>query len=213
VADLVRNSRARVSGPLCLLLATAAFSAVSAGVTAAEIFKWKDEKGVVHYSNSPPPQGTNATVLDENKSKVSVVPGYKAPDGVPAPGGDAALQDRVRRLERELEQERQSQSAATQSQAEAYEKWRAECLAQRGTNCDDPNAATVPVYGGYPVPPVVRPPGRPGRPSAPSGAPPGYTVGPGPGGIGGQYVPNPPRPIPPIGSEPPPDPRPVPLRR
>jgi len=204
-----RKIFASVCGPLCLL---AAATFVPADATAAEIFKWKDEKGVVHYSNSPPPQGTDATVLDEAKSKVSVVPGYKPPDGAPVPSGDPALQDRVRRLERELEQERQSQSAATQSQADAYERWRAECLAQRGTDCDNPNAAVAPIYGGYPAPPVIRPPGRPIRPTAPSGAPPGYTVGPGPGGIGGQYVPNPPRPVP-NPSEAPLDPRPVPLRR
>jgi len=201
----------RVSGSFGLVAAAVFVSAST--IDAAEIYKWKDEKGVVHYSNTPPPQGTDATVLDENKGKVSVVPGYKAPDGAAPSGSDAALQDRVRRLERQLEQERQSQSAASQSEADAYARWRADCLAQRRTDCDDPNAAVTPVYGGYPVPPVVRPPPvSPGRPGAPSSAPPGYTVGPGPGGIGGQYVPNPPRPVP-NGNEPLPGPRPVPLQR
>ncbi|MCG6875974.1 MAG: DUF4124 domain-containing protein [Betaproteobacteria bacterium] len=203
---MVRSIGACVPASLCLLVAAAI---VSASAAADEIYKWKDKNGVVHYSNSPPPKDANASVLDESKGKVSVVPGYKPPDGATVPGGDPALQDRVRRLERQLEQERQSQSASTQSQADAYEQWRTDCLAQRRTDCDDPNAAVAPVYGGYPVPPVVRPPGRPVRPSAPSGAPPGYTVGPGPGGIGGQYVPNPPRPIP-NGNEPLPSPRPVP---
>ena len=192
------------------LLVTAALA--STGAIAAEIYKWKDEKGVVHYSNSPPPKGANATVLDESKSKVSVVPAYKPPDGAPVPGGDSALQDRVRRLERDLEQERQSQSAATRSQADAYEQWRAECLAQRRTDCDDPNASIAPVYGGYPAPQVVRPPGRPVKPPYPSVVPPGYTVGPGPGGVGGQYVPNPPPQLP-SGNDPPPVRRPVPLER
>jgi hypothetical protein len=214
VKALVKNRRTSILEPPCALVAAVFISAISMGATGAEIFKWKDEKGVVHYSNSPPPKGTEATVLDESKSNVSVVPGYKPPDGATVPGSDPALQDRVRRLERELDQERQSQSAAAQSQADAYAKWRAECLAQRGTDCDDPNAAGTPIYGGYPYPgpPVVRPPGRPDRPRPPSGAPPGYTVGPGPGGIGGQYVPNPPRPVS-NPSEPPLDPRPVPLQR
>lgn len=183
------------------LLAMATFMWAS-GSDAADIYKWTDEKGVVHYSNTPPPKGASATVLDESKGKVSVVPAYKAPDSASAAGSDPALQDRVRRLERELEQERQSQSASTQSQAGAYAEWRAQCLAQRRTDCDDPNAAVAPVYGGdyYYPPQVVRPPGRPINPGTP-GAPPGYTVGPGPGGIGGQYVPNPPRPVP-NGNEP-----------
>ena len=182
------------------------------GVDAAEIYKWKDEKGVVHYSNTPPPKDANASVLDESKGKVSVVPAYKGPET--APKSDAELQERVRRLERDLERERQSQSAATQSQSEAYERWRADCIAQRRSDCDDPNAAAAPVYGdgGYYYPPVVRPPVNPGRPNRPSGAPPGYTVGPGPGGIGGAYVPNPPRPLP-NGNDPLPAPRPAPLRR
>jgi hypothetical protein len=192
----------------------AAVACVAAGAAdASEIYKWTDEKGVVHYSNTPPPKGASATVLDESKGKVSVVPAYKPPDGAAASGNDPALQDRVRRLERELEQERRSQSAAAQSQTDAYDQWRADCLAQRRTDCDDPNAAAAPVYSGYPAPPVVRPPGRPINPGNPVVAPPGYTVGPGPGGVGGQYVPNPPRPVP-NGNEPEPvPPRAVPLRR
>ena len=195
---------------LGLVLAGVLLSAAT--IDAAEIYKWRDDKGIVHYSNTPPPQGTDASVLDENKGKVSVVPAYRAPDG--AADGDAALQDRVRRLERQLEQERtsQQQTISPQADADAYARWRADCLAQRRTDCDDPGAAAVPVYG-YPAPPaVVRPPGRPVRPSSPSGAPPGYTVGPGPGGIGGQYVPNPPRPRP-NPSEPVLDPRPIPTPR
>jgi len=196
----------RTPGTLTLVVAAALVALDTSD--AAEIYKWKDEKGVVHYSNTPPPQGSSATVLDESKGKVSVVPGYKPP---PAPTGDAALQDRVRRLERELDQERQSQSAPAQSQAQTYDQWYAQCVAQRRTDCDDPGAGVAPVYGGYPGPQVVRPPGRPIGGGS-SGAPPGYTVGPGPGGIGGAYVPNPPRLVQP-GEVPPPVARPVPLQR
>lgn len=211
MAGILRSVFGGVRGSVGLAIAAALVSV--GAIDAAEIYKWKDEKGVVHYSNTPPPQGTDASVLDENKGKVSVVPAYKAPDGAATSGNDAALQDRVRRLERQLELERQSQAVAPQSEADAYARWRADCLAQRRTDCDDPNAAAIPVYG-YPPPTVVRPPpSRPGRPNAPgSGAPPGYTVGPGPGGIGGQYVPDPPRPLP-NGNEPIPNPRPVPLQR
>jgi len=208
----VTKHRSRVAAPVALAIGMAWLAIGDAG--AAEIYKWKDEKGVVHYSNTPPPKDANASVLDESKGKVSVVPAYKAPDA-PRGANDAELQERVRRLERDLERERQSQSAAAQSQSDAYARWRADCLAQRRSDCDDPSAAGVPVYGegGYYYPQVVRPPGTgPALPNRPSGAPPGYTVGPGPGGIGGAYVPNPPRPVP-NPSDGPPGPRPTPLPR
>lgn len=198
---------ARTPGTLTLFVAAALLALETSH--ADEIYKWKDEKGVVHYSNTPPPQGAGATVLDESKGKVSVVPAYKPPSAAPGTGSDPALQDRVRRLERELDQERQSQSAATQNQTQTYEQWREQCLAQRRTDCDDPGAAAAPVYDGYPGPQVVRPPpGRPIGSRGSTGAPPGYTVGPGPGGIGGAYVPNPPPLVQP--GEPQPVPRPVP---
>lgn len=177
------------------LLASVLLASTPASAQPSSIYKWKDDKGVVHYSNSPPPEGTKATVLDESKSKISVVPATKAPKS-PAAATDRQLQNRVQRLERELEDERRSQAAASQTQSEAYQRWREECLKQRRLDCDDPTAAAAPIYG-YPGPPVVRPPGsRPPRPGSPNLAPPGYTVGPGPAGIGGQYVPLPPRPQP-----------------
>ncbi len=162
----------------------------------SQIYKWKDDKGIVHYSNSPPPKGTEASVLDESKSKVSVVPAIQTPANS-ASDSDKQLKNRVQSLERELENERRGQPAASQAQAENYQRWREECLSQRRLDCDDPAAAAGPIYG-YPAPPVVRPPGpRPPRSDFPNVVPPGYTVGPGPGGIGGQYVPMPPRPRPP----------------
>jgi Domain of unknown function (DUF4124) len=210
VSAFVKRILARTPSTLTLVVAAALVSLDT--LDAAEIYKWKDDKGVVHYSNTPPPQGSSATVLDESKGKVSVVPAYKPPPAAPGAGNDPALQDRVRRLERELDQERQSQSAATQNQTQTYDQWRAQCLAQRRTDCDDPGAA-APVYDGYyPGPQVVRPPGPPIGSGGSSGAPPGYTVGPGPGGIGGAYVPNPPPLIQNTG-RPPPGPRPVPLQR
>ncbi|MCL4801507.1 MAG: DUF4124 domain-containing protein [Burkholderiales bacterium] len=173
------------------------------------IYKWRDANGVVHYSNSPPPKGTDATVLDQRNSKVSVVPAIQAPADAAAgagAGADTQLQNRVQRLERELEDERRSQAAAAQAQSDAYQRWREECLKQRRLDCDDPAAVPTEVYG-YPAPPVVRPPiARPPKPP-PSTAPPGYIVGPGPAGIGGQYVPAPPKPQQPAGEPERPRPR------
>jgi len=157
----VRVRWPRASGALCvgLLLASAAAIAQQ-----SSIYKWTDDRGGVHYSNSPPPEGTKATVLDESNSKVSVVPATKPPDAASAP--DPQLQSRVQRLERELEDERRAQAAAAQAQSEAAQRAREECLAQRRTDCDNPYAAPSPVYG-YPAPAVIRPP-RPVKPIAPA---------------------------------------------
>jgi hypothetical protein len=195
-ASLRRNFRAGVWALTSALVASTLLVSEYGSAQQSTIYKWKDDKGIVHYSNSPPPEGTKATVLDESKSKVSVVPAIQAPPDSAA-GTDKQLKNRVQRLERELEDERRGQSAASQAQAESYQRWREECLKQRRLDCDDPTAAAAPIYG-YPAPPVVRPPGaRPPKPQFPSTVPPGYTVGPGPAGIGGQYVPMPPRPRPP----------------
>ena len=45
---------------LTLLIALLAF----AGGASAQIYRWVDEKGTVHYSNSAPPNGMKATVFD-----------------------------------------------------------------------------------------------------------------------------------------------------
>lgn len=35
-----------------------------AGAASAQVYRWVDEKGTVHYSNSAPPKGVKATVID-----------------------------------------------------------------------------------------------------------------------------------------------------
>jgi hypothetical protein len=49
-----------VKQTLTLLIALLAF----AGGASAQIYRWVDEKGTVHYSNSAPPNGVKATVFD-----------------------------------------------------------------------------------------------------------------------------------------------------
>jgi Domain of unknown function (DUF4124) len=41
-----------------LLPAIALFLGLSASAMAADVYKWKDAKGVTHYSESPPPKGS-----------------------------------------------------------------------------------------------------------------------------------------------------------
>jgi hypothetical protein len=43
---------------ICLVLAAAT------GPAAAQIYRWVDANGLVHYSNNKPPKGANATVFD-----------------------------------------------------------------------------------------------------------------------------------------------------
>jgi hypothetical protein len=125
------------------------------------------------------------------------------------------LQRRVDQLEREQAAQQRAATTPSRSAAaeeEAIRQWREQCRANRGTDCDG-TPYYEPTYGSYyPYPPVVRPPigNRPGFPNV---VPPGYTVGPGPGGVGGAYVPmpEPPRPQPPAPMAPPR--RPVPLQQ
>lgn len=53
--------------PILLLLCVATVD--------AQVYRWVDAKGTVHYSNSPPPAGVKATKLD-----IDTQPGAPAPD-------------------------------------------------------------------------------------------------------------------------------------
>jgi|SRR5688572_10294960 hypothetical protein len=53
--------------PILLLLCAATVD--------AQVYRWVDAKGTVHYSNSPPPAGVKATKLD-----IDTQPGVPAPD-------------------------------------------------------------------------------------------------------------------------------------
>jgi len=46
-----------------------------AATVQAQVYRWVDAKGTVHYSNSPPPSGVSATKLD-----IDAKPGAPAPD-------------------------------------------------------------------------------------------------------------------------------------
>ncbi len=49
--------------------------ALAASPATAQVYRWVDEKGTPHYSQSPPPAGTKHTVLD-----IEVKPGPPSPD-------------------------------------------------------------------------------------------------------------------------------------
>jgi hypothetical protein len=147
------------------------------GPALAQIYKWVDEAGKMHYSDTVP---TGAKKLDTVADRISVyapAPTLLARAAATA-GPDPTLSDRVDRLERQLHTERlarQQLELASYTQAsQAYER----CLAERRVDCDG--------YGGtmpYVVGPIAVVPVRHRRPirvrtsfTAPSA---GNAVGPG----------------------------------
>jgi Domain of unknown function (DUF4124) len=139
---------------LILVRMTATLVAVIAGAPAwAQVYKWVDEKGVTHYSDRAPPKLEAIRKVDIVADRLSFyTPNPPLTRGSERSGGDPVLSDKVERLERQLQIERQARQYATaETQAfmtAAYEQ----CLADRRLDCDG--------YGGslpYAVPVLVSP--------------------------------------------------------
>lgn len=91
---------------------------LAAAVCPAQVYKWVDEKGVTHYSESPPP--------DRKATKVDT-----GPSAPPAVGTSDWKQKELESRRRALET-KQAQDAAHQRQSNESEVRRARCLrAQR----------------------------------------------------------------------------------
>jgi hypothetical protein len=134
---------------LALLLVLAA---ALAPAQAEDVYKWVDAKGVTNYSSAPPADAKPGSKLDLVTQRVSVYTPDAAAQRAAAPAhahADRALDDRIERLERALEAERQArQYAAAADAPRAAQATYEQCLAQRRVDCDD--------YGGYlPYAPVV----------------------------------------------------------
>jgi hypothetical protein len=140
--------RAGQIGLLCALV-------VPLSSVRADIYKWVDTNGGVHYSNKPP-EGTNAKKV---KVPITVVPSSPPAEvaAKPSPKEESELE----RLRRENEQLRQELEALRARDAQSA--------------ANPPQPQLVP----YPVPVIPALPGhgddkpRPRRPHAPEGAPPG----------------------------------------
>jgi hypothetical protein len=59
-------------------------------VEAAEVYRWIDERGVVNYSNEPPPKNATAKDLRVVEDRLSVYTPEKRPERAPAAPGKAA---------------------------------------------------------------------------------------------------------------------------
>lgn len=115
-------------------LALAAAAALLAfGAHAQKVYKHVDEKGNVTYSQTPPAADAKA---------VPVPPPRKLPPS--AYGSDeerraaqrAAMQDRQAEFER---RQREHMEAVQEDRRKQIDALRAECVRNRGTDCDDPN--------------------------------------------------------------------------
>jgi hypothetical protein len=106
----------------------------------AQIYRWVDDRGVVNYANKPPAQGTRATRIDTQESRVSVIPIAQPRSGVaaaalaatPAPAGFPGGTDRV-----------------TMDNLQAALDWRERCFAERRVDCTSPTAATYDFGASY----------------------------------------------------------------
>ncbi|MDZ7661317.1 DUF4124 domain-containing protein [Thiohalophilus sp.] len=78
---------------------------------AAEVYKWTDEQGRVHYGDRPPEEGASSVDVDPGPASGSPIP------------GDAERREKTRRLLRAYEEERRVKQQREQRQeAEAAER-------------------------------------------------------------------------------------------
>jgi hypothetical protein len=127
--------------------------AAAGGPAHAQIYKWVDEAGKTHYSDTAPAGGRK---VDTVADRISVyAPDPSIARAAATAGSDPALSDRVDRLERQLHAERlarQQVDLAAFSQA-AYER----CVSERRVDCDYGGApyagpiAVVPIWHHRPI--------------------------------------------------------------
>ena len=147
----------RLTIPVRTLLA-AALLLVFGAAQATEVYRWTDADGVVHFSQTPPPQGADASRLT-----------LRDPEP-PAPGAEtdiydvAGQQERMQALRDERERKRQER-LERQRQAERQ----AETHFRDAEEYRYPGWYLRPNRPVQPLPPVQRPPAGPGDPIRPPG--------------------------------------------
>ena len=123
-----------MSKPLAVLLAAALLGAPT--VAAADVYKWIDGRGVTGYGESPPPGARNVTRLTMEAGSVSIVP-------VPKPRPVAPL---LRNVESASVTPPEVRGAPIDiDDATRLARWRAQCVAERRVDCDNPTPATFDV--------------------------------------------------------------------
>src|SRR5712691_6989768 len=126
--------------------------AATGGTAYAQIYKWVDEAGKTHYSDTAPAGGKK---VDTVPDRISVyAPDPSIARAAATAGSDPVLSDRVDRLERQLHAERLARqqlelASFTQASQAAYER----CLSDRRVDCDSYGGA-MPYAGPIVVVPV-----------------------------------------------------------
>ena len=103
------------------------------GPALAQIYKWVDESGQTHYSDKVPADVKKVNTVADRVSVYAPDPSIARATA----GANAALSDRVDRLERQLQAERLARqqvelAAYAQTSLAAYDR----CLADRRVDCD-----------------------------------------------------------------------------
>lgn len=120
---------------VCAALATAL------PATAQQMYKWVDERGVVSYSNSPPPNAGKAGKVDVVEERVSVYTPdpliSRAIEQNAADSRDAKAQERKREAARRAKGEASNRAASSAAQRQeqlkaAYDQ----CMSERRVECD-----------------------------------------------------------------------------
>jgi hypothetical protein len=159
------------------LISSVILLAAAGGPAHAQIYKWVDEAGKTHYSDTAPASRKKVDTVADRISVYAPDPALLARAAAPAEP-NPAHSDRLDRLERQLHVERLARArheyelaAFTQASQAAYER----CVSERHVDCD---------YGGTPYAgPIAVVPVRHRRPflvrTSSTGIGAGNVVGPG----------------------------------
>jgi hypothetical protein len=148
--------------------------AATGGTGYAQIYKWVDEAGKTHYSDTAPTGGKKPDTVADRISVYAPDPALLARVAAPAES-NPVLSDRVERLERQLQAERLARQYEMATYAQMSQAAYDGCRADRRVDCD---------YGGAPyVGPIAVVPVRHRRPilvrTSFTGGTAGNLVGPG----------------------------------
>jgi hypothetical protein len=139
---------------------------LSANPASANVYHWTDAEGVRHYSNTPPPQGVESTILQEE------IPYDPETDDKRRVREDALLQERESAETRQRIEEAERKADEAERKAEAAKR-KADQLEKELEEREDDRS-----YGVYYYPrrrPGHRPPGwRPPGHRPPGDKPPGW---------------------------------------
>ena len=109
-----------IARPLALVLALACCAAFAPNA-AAQVYKWTDKDGKVHYSSEAPPAGeaeAKALKLDPGPAAANADPTAVPPAAAPATGADAKPNDDVNKQLAALDAQRCSAAKAVASRYE-----------------------------------------------------------------------------------------------